>query len=598
MSLLNRNEYSTALNIDRFGGETVSKLLMQLSRINKINEIYSENSDKQGIEFIDSVINSLQLKFDFNKDELKRIPKKGAFITVSNHPLGGVDGLILLKIISEIRPDFKLLANYLLHKIDPVNKISLPLNHFENHKLGEPSLAGIKNALKYLREGNPLGVFPAGEVSTYQSDKNTVSDREWQYSILKFIKYSDVPIVPVYFKGNNSFFFHLLGKIHPLLQTARLPSEMFNKKNKTIQIRIGNPIRPKELEKYTDISMLGRYLRAKTYALGTSLEVTKFFRPKLKARIKRVQKIIDPVPKNIIVAEIEKAKSEYLLFKSGSFSVLCPPSIKIPNVLTEIGRLREVTFRKVGEGTNRSLDLDEFDLYFRQLIVWNEDEKEISGAYRVGKGNDILAQYGVKGFYIQTLFKINKEFFPILNESIELGRSFIVEKYQKRPLSLFLLWKGLLYFLLKHQEYRYLIGPASISNEFSKFSKGLIVSFFKSNYFDIELAKYLKPRKKFKIPNTPNVDDKIFLDFSSNDLNKLDRNIKDIENDFGIPILFKKYIKLKAKIIGFNIDPKFNDCLDGLIILDIFDIPLDIIKSLSKEINDVSILDRFNFTDI
>ncbi|MGM0408611.1 MAG: GNAT family N-acetyltransferase, partial [Bacteroidota bacterium] len=275
---------------------------------------------------------------------------------------------------------------------------------------------------------------------------------------------------------------------------------------------------------------------------------------------------------------------------------LCAPSTEMPNCMHEIGRLREITFREVGEGTNRSMDIDEYDFYYNQLIVWDDEEMKIVGAYRIGKGKDIIAQYGLHGFYIHSLFKIRKKFLPILNESIELGRSFIIKEYQRKPLPLFLLWKGLLFFLLKNADYRYLIGPVSISNDFSKFSKSLIVEFLKAYHYDEELAKFIKPRKKFVVKPDKLVDRKIFIQNEQGDVSKIDQLIQDIESNYKFPILLKKYMQLNSKIIGFNVDPNFNNALDGLIILDIFDVPQNFIKSLSKELNDESILERFNFS--
>jgi hypothetical protein len=327
--------------------------------------------------------------------------------------------------------------------------------------------------------------------------------------------------------------------------------------------------------------------------LGTPFEVKKFFRPQFIPRVKKVETIIDPVPLDKLLPEIELMREKYHLFNSSEFSCMCAPSVEIPNVLNEIGRLREITFREVGEGTNRSLDLDEFDLYFNQLIVWDNTNKRISGAYRIGRGDEIMQRYGVKGFYIQSLFKIAPEFYPILNQSLEMGRSFILKEYQRRPLSLFMLWKGILYFILKHTEYRYLIGPASISNDFSKFSQSLIIDFFKTNFFNYELAKHITPRMKFKIKENPNFDNEAFIRNTSSDVAKLDKFIQDIEPNYRTPVLFKKYIGLNAKLLGFNVDPLFNYCVDGLMMLDIFDIPISTLKALSKELDDESILVRF-----
>lgn len=581
----------------RFISDLIAKFLIQVFDFNKVNKVYNENYDKIGIDFINSVIETLEINFEIDEKELKRIPQTGPFITVSNYPLGGIDGLILMKLMSEIRPDFKFLANLIIHNIEPIRNFSIAINEIENDRLGKPSFSGIKNAWTHLRAGNALGIFPAGEASAYNSDFNVVTDKIWKASLIKFIKKANVPVVPIYFKGMNTFFYHFLGNIHPLLQAARFRKELFNKKNKEIKIRIGNPISVQEQSEFEDYNVFGRYLRAKTYALGTTLEVKKFFSPKFIPKISKIQPIIPAVDSGLIFKEIDSAKKDHLLFSSGDFDIICAPYSIIPNVLTEIGRLREITFREVGEGTNKSLDIDEFDLYFHHLIVWDRINNKISGAYRIGKGKDIIQQYGLKGLYIHTLFKFNKYMVNVLSESLELGRSFIVKEYQRRPLSLFLLWKGILYFLLKNNEYRYIYGPVSISNEFSKLSKSLIVDFFETWYYNEELARNVKPRRKFKIKLDYNIDNKILLKEIGNDIVKLDKYIQEIEPKFRIPVLLKKYLSLNGKIIGFNVDPKFNDCLDGLMFVDIFDIPIKTIKSFSKEINDDSILERFKFND-
>jgi len=397
--------------------------------------------------------------------------------------------------------------------------------------------------------------------------------------------------VPVYFQGSNSRIFHILGLIHPTLRTVRLPAEVFNKKHKMIRIRIGYPVSVKEQDGFSDISTFGRYLRAKTYSLGSVLEVRKFFRPRIN-RNKKPEPIAEPVAPALIIEEIEKIREEYSLFSSEQFEVFCTPSIEIPQIMLELGRLREVTFRDVGEGTNNSMDLDEYDLYYNQLFVWDNTTEQIVGAYRVGKGDEILRRYGVKGFYLQSLFRMNRRFHPTLEQSLELGRSFVIKEYQRRPLPLFLLWKGILYFLLKHSEYRYLIGPVSISNNFSQFSRGLIMQYIRAHNFDKRLARYVRPRTRYNVPGF-NVDEEVILN-NTEDLNKFDRFIKDMEpNDYTMPILLKRYLKINGKIIGFNLDPKFNDALDGLLVLDLYDVPMETIASLSKEINDDSILERF-----
>ena len=455
-------------------------------------------------------------------------------------------------------------------------------------------MSGLKMAMTQLRNGGGLCIFPAGEISGFDHYYNVV-DKEWQYPVIKLIKKANVPVVPIYFGGSNSILFHFLGMINPRLKMAKLPSELFNRKKKEISIRIASPLRQNELKEFTDIHQLGRFLRAKTYCLGTqkNIEVKKFFNPKRLKKKVRIEEVLPPVSKDLLLQELESIKEDYTLFSVKNYTVYCAPSRLIPNFLHEIGRLREITFRLVGEGTNHSIDIDEYDLYYNQLFIWDHDEHCIVGAYRLGLGNEIIQQYGIHGFYIRSLFRIKPHMELVLNQSIELGRSFVVQEYQRKPLPLFLLWKGILYFLLKNPEYRYLLGPVSISNNYSSASKDSIIKFITTNYFNHQIAKHIRPRKAYKfISEDENIN--LLLDSAGNDLNKFDRIIGDIDEvNNGIPILLKKYLSLNAKILAFNVDPNFNNCLDGLILLDVFDVPQSTIESLSKEVNDGAILNRF-----
>ncbi len=600
MNLIESSDILKASKLNRFGGNLggslVAKLVMHIMRLNKINKLYADvyNDDPQ--EFLSRLIEALGVTIELNEEELQKIPATGGFITISNHPFGGLDGIILISLLSKVRPDYKVMANFLLEKIVPIKDYFLGVNPFE-HRKDISSTGGLKEALRHLSEGRPLGLFPAGEVSAYQADSNSVEDKEWSNSVLKLIRKANVPVIPIYFKGSNSLLFQLLGMIHPMLRTVRLPSELLNKKNQVIKLRIGSPIPVDIQNSFSDLRQYGKFLRAKTYLLGSSLEVKKFFVKSQRAE-KKVEPLAKETPLDMQLHELENIREDYLLFTMKNYSIYCAPTMKIPNILNEIGRLREMTFRVVGEGTNRSIDLDEFDLYYYHLFIWDNDAQKIVGAYRVGKGKEIIDRYGVKGFYINTLFKIRKEMLSVLYESIELGRSFVVGEYQRKPLPLFMLWKGILYFLIKNPEYRYLIGPVTISGKYSEVSKELIMKFIKRNHWDRELANCISPRCKYQVEtHDPGVE--VMVDASRDDISTLDKFIGDIEpsND-KLPVLLKKYISLNGKIIGFNIDPKFNMCLDGLLILDLFDVPMNTIESLSKEINDDTIMSRFSQENI
>ena len=572
------------------GGEYFARLLMHLLQFNKINKLYDNISDKKGIESIDGILKYLNVNLEFDEKDLKKLPANGSFITVSNHPYGGIDGILLIKLLSMARADHKVIANFLLKKVEPISEYFLAVNPFENQPNAPSSIGGLKTALDHLNNGGVLSFFPAGEVSTNYSSK-IITDREWLISALRFIKKAQVPIVPIYFHGCNSRLFHLLGRIHPSLRTAKLPSEVMNKKNKTIKIRIGNPISVKDQDKFADVHQLGRYLRSKTYCLDSGIEVKRFFDYSLKVET-QPQPIAEPQPCEKIIIEINGLRKEHHLFTIKNYAVFCAPSGQIPVIMNELGRLREITFREVGEGTNQATDVDEFDLYYDQLIIWDNEGQQIVGGYRIGKGADIYDQFGIKGFYTQSLFKMKSGFVDTLKQSLELGRSFIVRDYQRKPLPLFLLWKGILYFLLKNPEYRYLIGPVSISNTYSGISKELIIRYIMANFFDYKRAAFVKPRNRFKV-TTNDQHLNTALENMTPDLHSLDRFIGDIDQyNSGLPVLLKKYLGLNAKIIAFNVDPKFNDCVDGLLVLDIFAVPKSTIESLLKEVNDTSLITR------
>ncbi len=577
--------------IQYLGGEYFANILMHLFSFHKINDLYESVSEKQGIDSIDAIIEYLNITLEFDENDLKKLPATGGFVTVSNHPFGGIDGILLIKLLSLVRPDHKVIANFLLKKVEPISGYFLAVNPFENMPQAGSSIAGLKTAIDHLHNGGVLSLFPAGEVSTNYSS-SLITDREWLVSALRFIKKSKVPVVPIYFHGTNSPLFHLLGRIHPALRTAKLPSELINKRDKTIKVRIGNPISVRDQDEFSDIHQFGRYLRAKTYCLDSGMEVKRFFDYSLKSDPKP-EPIVAAQPSYVIEKEIALLKKECFLFCVKNYDVYCAPTKMIPLILGELGRLREMTFREVGEGTNRSTDFDEFDLYYHQLIIWDREEKKIAGGYRIGMGAEIIDQFGIRGFYTHSLFRMKKGFKNILKQSLELGRSFIVAEYQRKPLPLFLLWKGILYFLLKNPQYRYLIGPVSISNTYSEKSKELIIRHIIANYYDFEKAALVRPRNNFKVKtNDPHLNEA--MKHLTPKLSSLDKFIGDVDqHNSGLPVLLKKYLGLNAKIIAFNVDPKFNNCVDGMIVLDIYDIPKETIDSLTKEFNDLSLLNRF-----
>lgn len=567
------------------GGEHFARFLMLLLRFDKLNRVFNKIGDKKGSAFADELLRILTIHYTYDNESFtKRIPKSGACILIANQPFGGLESVLLIKILSEVRSDIKIVATSLLQKIEPIGDYFLDGNPFPR----KSTFQGQEKAAEHLSNGGILCLFPAGEVS-HLDNARVLSDRQWKIPALKFIKQQKVPVLPVHFQGNNSKLFYLLEMVHSSLGQLKLPTEILYQKKKPVKIRIGHPITVDEQEKFQDIYQYGRFLRARTYCLSSNIEVKKFFNYTLK-RQQKVEPVAEKISQDILQQELMNLAPEYFLFKLKNYHVYCAPSRRIPNLLLEIGRLREISFRDAGEGTNRSIDIDEFDLYYYQLFIWDNECQSIVGAYRIGKGADILHKYGIRGFYIHSLFKIKDDLQEMLKESLELGRSFVVPEYQKKPMPLYLLWKGILYFTLKNPEYRYLMGPVSISDNYSTTSKEMIIKFIMTHYIDWKLARSITPRKPYKFkPVDPSLN--VLMETMNADINSLDKAIGDMDEvHSGLPVLLKKYIKLNAKIIAFNVDPKFNNSLDGLIVLDMNDVPQDIIESLSKEANDSSIL--------
>jgi putative hemolysin len=584
MKIITTEEFAKATKLDKLRLPGLASFLMELMKINQVNDLFAQAQPKQGIEFIDAILAGCGVEIEFDERELKNIPADGSFIAIANHPYGGIEGLVLLKVLLMARPDAKLMANFLLKKIPNLSDFFIAVNPFENIEHSS-SISGLKNTLQLLADGTPIGIFPAGEVSTFKIEKQQVTDRLWHPVVGKIIGKAKVPVVPIYFHGNNGLLFNLLSLIHPTLRTAKLPSELFNKQGQTIRLRIGKPINVEDIPEYNNSTKLLNFLRARTYALGTGLEEEKkIFNPRNLFKIKKKQQeVVEAINPAILEKEVATLRDEYTIWAEKNYEVFIVPTSVIPNVIREIGRLREVTFREIGEGTNKATDLDEYDIYYHHLFIWDTEAKMVVGAYRIGLGDEIFYSVGKNGFYITELFKVKAQFTPVLKKSLELGRSWIRKEYQQKPLPLFLLWKGILKYLIDNPRYRYLLGPVSISNSFSKFSKSLIVDYINRNHFDHEMAQYVKPRKKFKV-DFSDIDTDLLM--SGEDTFKgLDNLISEVETrNMKVPVLLRQYIALNAKIISFNIDPKFADCLDGFLVLDLEKVPQDILDKLGKNL--------------
>jgi putative hemolysin len=586
MGLVTAKEVAKAIKADKYGflGTFSGWLLMKILRISNLNDIYDRNKHLKDVEFLNAILDEFQIRFEIPEEDLKRLPKDGAYITISNHPLGGIDGILLLKLMLEREPNFKIIANFLLHRIDPMKPYIMPVNPFETHKDAKSSVVGIKETLRHLSDGKPLGMFPAGEVSTYKDGKLVV-DKDWEEGAIKVIRKAQVPVVPIYFHAKNSQLFYSLSRLSDTLRTAKLPSELFSQKDRIIKVRVGKPISVAEQNEHASIEEYSRFLRKKTYMLANTFEKESSFlqTPNLKIP-KSPKKIATPANQEKMIKEVDNLRTtDCRLLQSKNYEVFFTEANKIPNILHEIGRLREVTFREVGEGTNESIDIDKYDKYYHHMFLWDAHTNQIAGAYRMGLGSEIFPKYGIGGFYLQELFRFEPELFDMMSKSIEMGRAFITKDYQQKPMPLFLLWKGIVHTTLRYPEHKFLIGGVSISNQFSDFSKSLMIEFMKSHYYDPYVAQYIYPKKEYKVKLKDADKDFVFNEAES-DLNKFDKIIDELEpGSLRLPVLIKKYIKQNAKVVAFNVDPLFNNAVDGLMYIRIADIPESTMKPVMEE---------------
>ncbi|WP_053404757.1 lysophospholipid acyltransferase family protein [Persicobacter sp. CCB-QB2] len=531
-----------------------------------------QDSEEGWEEILDTFFQQVEIELEVDRKELRRIPKSGTFITISNNPFGFVDFVSLMKVVRNRRFDFKIYGEHVTGEE--------VLDHF----IAEESNSFEESIQQAIKEGHGIGLFPSGDVESFYTDDKEIADRQWDLDHIAAVKKAGVPIIPIYIQGQNDLFFHLMKVSNGELDL----NEWISEGPKKLRVIIGNPISAEEQNEFKDFNRFSRFLRVKTMMLGCRLEseITSdkiFAKKQLEQKPVGVEEIIPAVSLELIQQELDNSQDQ-LVVENGPFQVYICSARRVPNILQEIGRLREITFRAVGEGTNKALDLDEYDMYYHHLFVWDKENNSIVGAYRIGKGEEIMNKYGIKGFYTSSLFQIDEKFSPYLIHGCELGRSFVRQEYQLKRLPLFLLWQGLLMLMLSENHYQYLLGPVSISNEYTTLSKSLIAEFVKKFYFDHDLAKFIQPLNEFKV-QFDDFDHEPLWDFTGDDFQRFDKLIGDVDPvHHGVPILLKKYIKQNGKILAFNVDPDFNDALDGFLLLNMQDVPQEQIDDLKKNI--------------
>ena len=501
---------------------------------------------------MDAVLDYFDFDYTVSNSDLQNIPPHGKVVIIANHPLGGLDALCLLRLVSQVRKDVKIVANDFLSGFDALNSLFIPIDNYKTKQAKED----IKKIYEALNNEQALIIFPAGEVS--RATPKGIKDSAWQKGFLTFAKHSNSPILPIFLDGKNSKTFYTMSLINKTFSTLLLSNEMFNKKSKRINIKIGEiipneNITPKGIDKEIIVKLYKKHL----YALKNGKK--SFFQTQ--------SAIAHPVRKEDLIKEL---KSSTLIGQTADGKkIYLYDYVEDSVVLKELGRLREISFRKVGEGVNKKRDTDKYDIYYQHIILWDENDLEIVGSYRIGNSNFIFKEIGVKGFYSNNLFKYNEEFTPYLKNSIELGRSFVQPKYWGTR-ALDYLWFGIGAYLRKNPNIKYMFGPVSLSSSLPTIAKDMII-FYYSHYYEDKNA-LVEARTAYQYANNINDIKTLFkLDDKRSDFKFLKSTLSNI--GVSVPTLYKQYTEIceedGVKFLDFNIDHNFADCVDGFILVDI-----------------------------
>lgn len=570
--------FSLAPAAHRFSSKPVAAalgFLESLSGLSALNRVYSEiqQSRKQSLSlpFCDAALAALGLSFEVASGNSSRIPVSGPLLIVANHPTGAAEGLALESLVRQVRSDVKVLANHLLRRMPECRESSIFVDPFGGLSAKRANASAMRDALDWLTAGHALIVFPAGEVAHLRPSRRCVVESDWTHHAVRLARRTSASVLCVYFEGRNSALFQTLGLIHPRLRTAMLPRELLRMRGTELRLHIGTPLTHDRLSRLRDDREAAKYLRLRTLILGLrNQQAREQLAPReADSRNTRVTPIVAPQPTDLLESELAALPTECLLLQSGDYKAFAIKASQAPAIMQEIGRLREMTFRNVGEGTGRQTDLDAFDSYYEHLFVYDSARRQIVGAYRLGFTQDIIPRHGAAGLYTHSLFRYDQGLLDELGPSIELGRSFVTEEYQKSYAALLLLWKGIARMVTRRPQCRRLFGVVSISDQYNSMTKQLLMSFLSANRLEPRLSALITPRTP---PRTrpPRWIESQLPTRTAASVDLLDDFVQEIEGcERSVPVLLRQYLSLNARVLGFNIDPAFGNVLDAMMVVDL-----------------------------
>lgn len=528
-------------------------ILRRLFHEREVNRFLESHQDCTGMEFIDRVLDHFNFNYQASQIDRRNIPASGRVMIVANHPLGALDGLALLRLVSEIRPDVRIIANEMLMGFDGLREHVLPVDNLS----GKTGRQQLKKIMDCLQREEAIIIFPAGEVS--RMCLSGIRDKRWNHSYLKLARKSNSPLLPVHVGGRNSLLFYTSSLLYQPLSSLLLAHEMFKQRNRRIPIRVGQPIPIQELVQLPlSNKEKNRLVRRHLYRIARG-----------KGPLLKTEKtVIHPQDRKQLRHELKEA--EHLGSTRDGKQIYLFDYRENSATLREIGRLREIAFRQVGEGTGQKTDIDKYDRYYRHLVLWDEDELEIVGAYRIGEASQLTDKGQKQPIYSTELFSYSDEMKPYFAQGIELGRSFVQPKYWGKR-SLDYLWCGIGAYLNKHPQIRYLFGPVSLSNSFPDLAKAMIVHFYRLYFADREqLARSFTPYEA-----SAEHQQLLAPLFTGDDYEADFRILKEQLGHLNasVPTLYKQYSELchpgGVRFLDFGVDADFGYCIDGLVLVDL-----------------------------
>lgn len=563
-------------------------LLRWALRLNTFSELYRTAetmrtpmpvADPDPGAFARLALRVLDINADFNAADVPRIPAGGPLIVSANHPHGALDGLVLLDLIAGVRRDVRLIANHLLARISDLRDLCFFVDPFERHDSMRRTLPGLRAAHLWLRRGGAVIVFPAGEVAHARQADGSVLDSPWRTTVGRLATATGARVLPVHIQGENSPMFYAAGRVHPLLRSVLLARELLRKRGSSVTVRWGRSLSAAELAEggHTATTVTERIREAveAVRAGQPALPPGGRLQPEAPAAVVSAFRRTDALAAEELAEDVESLPAEAKLLASGSFDVYCAEARWLPRVLAEIGRLRERTFRAVGEGTGRPADLDAFDASYLHLFVWNRARREVVGAYRIGRSDQIVASTGVAGLYTRSLFRYDESLIRSLPPALELGRSFVRVEYQRESSALMLLWKGICSFVQRHPHYRVLFGAVSISASYAERTRDMLMRFLEQNHLDRTLAEQVSPLQPWPAAH-PGGGQPANAPRTIDDADALTSQFEGAGR--AMPVLLRQYLKLNARVLGFSVDPSFGEALDALMMIDLLRVDVRILR--------------------